>query len=56
MAATKLEDKLYNCVPQDLFNLLESLNNQATQFKWSEKFDNIMIPRDVSDTNTDYVN
>ena len=24
---TKLKDKLYNCVPHDMFNFLESLNN-----------------------------
>ena len=55
-ATRKLEDKLYDCVPQDLFNFLELLNDQATEFQWSDKVRIMMIPRDVSDANTDYVN
>ena len=52
----ELEDELYDCVPQDLFNFLELLNNQATEFHWSDKFGIMMIPKDVVGANMDYVN
>ena len=55
-ATTKLEDELYGCVPQYMFKFLESLNNRATEFQWSDKVGIMMIPKDVSDMNTDYVN
>ena len=54
-AETNLEDELYNCVLQDLFKFLESLNDWATEFQWSDKVGIIMIPKDVLDVNTDYV-
>ena len=34
-ATKKLEDELYDCVPHDLSDFLESLNNQATKFQRS---------------------
>ena len=55
-ATTKLEDKLYNCVLQYLFNFIQYLNNQATVFQWSEKVGIMMIPKDVSGANINYVN
>ena len=45
---TKLEDKIYDCVPQDLLNFLELLDGRATKFQWSDKVGIIMIPKDVS--------
>ena len=55
-ATTKLEGKIYDFVPQDLSNFLELLNDRATAFQWSEKVGIMMIPKDVSYRNTDYVN
>ena len=54
-ATTKLENKLYNFVPHDLLNFLEFLNNQATEFQWSDNVEIMMILKGVSDANTDYV-
>ena len=56
METKKLEDKLNDCVPHDLFNFLGSLNNQATEFQWSNNVGIMMILKDVSDANNDYVN
>ena len=53
---TKLEDKIYDFVPRDLFNFLELLNDRATEYQWSIKVGIMMIPKDVSDANTDCVN
>ena len=53
---TKLEDELYNCVPHDLFNFLELINDRATKFQWSNNVRIMMIPKDVLDTSTDYLN
>ena len=55
-AITKLEHKLYDCVPHNMFNFLELLNYRATEFQLSDNVVIMMIPRDVSDTTTDYVN
>ena len=33
-ATTNLDYELYECVPQDLFNFLDSLNNQVTKVLW----------------------
>ena len=44
-ATTKWEDKLYNFVPHDLFDFLESLNHKATEFQWSDNVGIVIIPR-----------
>ena len=54
-SATKLKDELYNYVPHDLFNFLESLNDRSTKIQWSNNVGIMMIPKDLSDVNTDYV-
>ena len=38
-----------------MFNFLDSLNNEATGFQWSEKFGIMMILKDVLDENTDSI-
>ena len=38
-----------------MFNFLDSLNNEATGFQWSEKFGIMMILKDVLDANTDSI-
>ena len=55
-ATTELEEEIYNCVLHDMFNLFGSLMYQATEFQWSDNVGIMMIPKDVSNTNTDYVN
>ena len=39
-----------------MFNLLELLNDQVTEFQWSNKVVIMMILKDVLDANTDYLN
>ena len=42
-ATIKLENNLYDCVPHDLFNFFESLNNRASKFQRSDKVGITMI-------------
>ena len=39
-----------------MFNFLELFNDRATDFQWSKKVGIMMILKDLSDVNTDYVN
>ena len=55
-ATTNLEDKLYYCVPHNLFNFLEPLNDQSTKFQWSDNVGIMIILKYMSDANMDYVN
>ena len=55
-ATKKLEDKLYDCVPHNLFNFLEFLNDWATEFQSSDNVVNMMIMKKKLDMNMDYIN
>ena len=55
-ATTKLEDRLYNFVPHDLFIFPELLNNRGTKLQWSDNVKMMIISKDVLDANMDYVN
>ena len=39
-----------------MFNFLEPLNDRSTKFQWSGNARIMMITKDMSDANTDYVN
>ena len=53
---TKLEDKLHDFVPHNLFNFLELLNDRGTELQLSNNVEIMMFPKDILDAKTDYFN
>lgn len=48
-AIAKLDDELYDCKPEGLYQFLQSLNNRAQDFGWNDEIGILMIPEDPED-------
>ena len=49
-ATYKLEDELYDCQPDGLYQFLQSLNNRAQEYGWNDEVGGILhIPQDPED-------
>lgn len=56
-ATQRLNEELYDCVPEGMFTFLKSLKLRANLYGWNNNtFGILMIPRNVADPNTEYDN
>jgi hypothetical protein len=54
LATHKLEEELYDCKPDGLYQFLQSLNNRAQEYGWNDEVGGILhIPEDPQDANSD---
>jgi hypothetical protein len=53
-ATYKLDEELYDCKPDGLYQFLQSLNNPAQEYGWNDEVGGILqIPEDPQDINSD---
>ena len=53
-AIHKLDEELYNCKPDGLYQFLQTLNNRAQEYGWNDEVGGILvIPTDAMDLNSD---
>ncbi len=53
-ATHKLDEELYDCKPEGLYQFLQSLNNRAQEYGWNDDIGGILhIPEDVTDPYSD---